>query len=302
MEMVNFRDVRNEEQKKQANELSASLKQDNQLLSLLQKNNISSKHLDTHPYKIQSWYKDFQACIRCGGLKNCKQKEEGYFDQLVDDGFLHIEKCPCKYMKEKMQERKHLNQFLVNDMPDHLTTVDFNKILLEKESGNYIEVFTESLNQYSRNQGVYLYGTLGGGKTYLAACAANGFAKQGKKVAFIHYPTFIQRMTSRVQTNEYMNEVEKLQYVYFLVIDEIGGEPVTQWNRDSILLPILNARYEKGLPTWFTSNESLESLEEHFRFNNKSKDEDVKAMRIMDRIQAMSKPLCLECENKRIYK
>lgn len=303
MDKFVFQDIRNDEQIKQANELSTTLKQDKTLNHLLNLNHISLEHLDSHPYKINSWYQQLQPCLACKGLDHCSQKETGYFGQLVDDGFLHIERCACKYMKEKIQTRKHLNQFLVNDMPEHLSTVNFNLIELNNEMnfGNYVDVFTECLNQYFRNQGVYLYGTLGAGKTYLAACAANGYAKQGKKVAFIHYPSFIQRVSSRIKTNEYMNEVEKLQYVYFLVIDEIGAESVTDWNRDSILLPILNARYEKGLPTWFTSNENLDSLENHFLMNNKSKVEEVKALRIMDRIQAMAKPIQLECQNRRNY-
>ncbi len=302
MEKAVFRDVRTEQQLHEVEQLSTSLKKDQTLLSLMEINRIPFEHLDTHPYKVLSWYKEYVNCLQCKGLEHCKQKETGYFNQLVDDGFLHIEKYACKYMRKKIQERKHLDQFLVNDMPESMIPVNIKHIDLDKEQEQYVAAYSECVDALEENKGIYLYGTLGAGKTYLGAGACNYYAKKGKKVAFIHYPTFIQRMNSRIQFKEYEVELQKLKYAYFLVIDEIGGETVTEWNRDSILLPLLNARYEKGLPTWFTSNEDLESLKTHFRFNNKSKEEKVKALRIMDRIQAMAKPVELASDNRRVYR
>ncbi len=302
MEKAIFHDVRSEQQLHEVEQLSASLKKDQTLLNLMNQYQIPLEHLDTHPYKVLSWYKECINCLSCKGLEFCKQKETGYLNQLVDDGFLHIEKYACKYMREKIKERKHLENFLVNDMPDNMVTNSMKKIDLDHEKEEYVSSFTECINALETNQGIYLYGTLGSGKTYLSAAACNQYAKKGKKVAFIHYPTFIQRMNARIQFKEYESELDKLKYAYFLVIDEIGGETVTEWNRDSILLPLLNARYEKGLPTWFTSNEDLKSLETHFRFNNKSKEEEVKALRIMDRIRAMAKPVELVSENRRMYR
>ncbi len=301
MEKAVFHDVRTEQQLHEVEQLSASLKQDQTLLELMGKYHIPLEHLDTHPYKVLSWYKEVINCLQCKGLVHCKQKETGYLNQLVDDGFLHVEKYACKYMREKIQARKYLDNFLVNDMPDKFVEVlKINQnIELDK---SYVNAATACTEAYSKNEGIYLYGTLGAGKTYISSCFCNNYAKQGKKVAFIHYPTFIQRMNSRIQFKEYEAELDKLKYAYFLVIDEIGGETVTEWNRDSILLPLLNARYEKGLPTWFTSNEDLDSLETHFRFNNKSKEEEVKALRIMDRIKAMAKPVELASENRRVYR
>ena len=302
MEKASFHDVRTEQQLHEVELLSASLKKDQTLLDLMKKYNIPLEHLDTHPYKVLSWYKEYVKCLQCKGLEHCKQKETGYFNQLVDDGFLHVEKYACKYMRQKMQARKHLDNFLVNDMPEKMVTVNIKDIDLNDEKEEYVASYIECVNALETNKGIYLYGTLGSGKTYLSAGACNQYAKQGKKVAFIHYPTFIQRMNSRIQFKEYEAELDKLKYAYFLVIDEIGGETVTEWNRDSILLPLLNARYEKGLPTWFTSNEDLASLKTHFQFNNKSKEEEVKSLRIMDRIKAMAKPVELASDNRRVYR
>ena len=186
-------------------------------------------------------------------------------------------------------------------MPDHLCSVSFSKIDLTKEKNEYVFAYSQALACFNDHVGVYLYGSMGVGKTYLCACACNAYARDQKKVAFIHYPSFVQRMASRVQAGEYKQELDILKFVPFLVIDEIGGEGVTEWNRDSILFPILNERYEKRLPTWFTSNEDLESLKNHFVVTNKGKQEKLKAMRIMERIRSMAKPIALVCENRRNY-
>lgn len=294
-----FRDLRSAEQQQDSQKLSSQLKQNPEIVQSLSHNQVPLSQLDTHPYMIQSWYQAYQNCIKCPGLHACKQKSKGYFDNLVDDGFLHLEKCACKYMKERIQERKHLNNFLVNDMPQKFETVDFEKIMIDHEKQGYIASMMECMQAANGGQGTYLYGNMGSGKTYLAACACNKFAKEGKKVAFIHYPTFTQRMVTQLQTGEYRNEIQKLMYAYFLVIDDIGAESVTEWNRDSILLPILNARYEKGLCTWFTSNEDFDSLAIHFRFNSKGKEEQIKSERIMERIRSMAKPVSFMGESRR---
>ena len=45
-----------------------------------------------------------------------------------------------------------------------------------------------------------------------------------------------------------------------LILDDIGGESITSWSRDDILLPLLNARIDQHLTTIFISEFSLEQL------------------------------------------
>ena len=90
-----------------------------------------------------------------------------------------------------------------------------------------------------------------------------------------------------------------MQYAEFAVIDDIGAENVTEWNRDSVLLPILNARYEANLPTWFTSNCDIASLRVHYSFS-RGKQEELKAARIIERITSMCTVAVLTGEDRRI--
>ena len=116
-----------------------------------------------------------------------------------------------KYMRQRLEERKHLDYFLINDMPDHLCSVSFSKIDLAKEKNEYVSAYSQALACFNDHVGVYLYGSMGVGKTYLCACACNAYARDKKKAAFIHYPSFVQRMASRVQAGEYKQELDILK-------------------------------------------------------------------------------------------
>ena len=83
------------------------------------------------------------------------------------------------------------------------------------------------------------------------------------------------------------------------MFDDIGAESVTSWLRDEILLPVFNQRMEQRRTTWFTSNESFVSLENHYMYNQKSEKEELKAVRIMERIKTLSKELKITGKNRR---
>ena len=158
----------------------------------------------------------------------------------------------------------------------------------------------EAIEASHHSEGLYLYGTLGSGKTYLAACACNEHASRGEKVAFIHYPAFTQRMASLLRTDEYRTELKRLMYADFIVIDDIGAESCTEFNRDTILMTLLNHRYEEGLATWFTSNCDLASLQQHFTFASKNREDVLKAERIIERIRHMCKVAALTGRDRRM--
>lgn len=301
MEKNTLKDVRTPKQLQDASDLANTLKNDRMIQKVFSINEIPLKELDSHPFTVKRWFDSYSPCVGCKGLDHCKQKINGYFDNLIYDGFLHTEKKACKYMLDKLQLSKHLDNYLINDLPKNLETVSFSKIDANNESNDYMKVVMEAAQLCHEGKGLYLFGNMGTGKSYLAACATNYYAKQGKKVAFIHYPTFVQRMTALISTGEYKKEIVKLRYASFLVIDDIGAESVTEWNRDMILLPLLNERYENQLTTWFTSNETLKTLEEHFNQTSKGKEEQTKSKRILERIRSMARPISLDGESRRIY-
>ena len=67
-----------------------------------------------------------------------------------------------------------------------------------------------------------------------------------------------------------------------------------------MLQTILQYRMEEKLPTFFTSNLTLEELESHLAIT-KSSDNKVKAGRIIQRIKFLSKEITMISANRREY-
>ena len=82
-----------------------------------------------------------------------------------------------------------------------------------------------------------------------------------------------------------------------LVLDEptAGLDPK---GRDEVLEPLLHYRMNENLPTFFTSNLTLEELEKHFVVSNTSIDM-INARRVIERIKKLSEPVLLVSKNIR---
>ena len=83
-----------------------------------------------------------------------------------------------------------------------------------------------------------------------------------------------------------------------LLLDDIGAENNSSWARDDVLGTILQYRMDNNLTTFFTSNFTIEELENVLAETNKERDE-IKARRIIERIKYLTTELTLISENKR---
>src|SRR5699024_4393739 len=73
-----------------------------------------------------------------------------------------------------------------------------------------------------------------------------------------------------------------------LMLDDIGAETFSAWFRDEVLGSILQYRMMERLPMFFTSNYTMEQLEEILASSTKGTVEKVKERRIMERIHQVS--------------
>lgn len=281
-------------------DLILKLLSDPAVVKKISSGDLSREVIFQQPYRIDHWLKEMQPCVGCKDLAFCKQQTKGYFKDLSYDGMLKITQSACKYQLQKIEEEKHLTYYVYDDLPEKMRLVSFPTVYLHNEEVSYQQLFGELLDACSDREGIYLHGNYGSGKTYLAACACNYWARNQVRVAFAYWPDFVLRMASLVKSSEHTLYIERLKHVPFLVIDDIGAESVTEWNRDQVLLPVLNARYEADLPTWFTSNKDYRELEEHFSVTSNGKEERDKAARILERIRVMTKSKTLTGKDRRI--
>lgn len=275
--------------------LIEALSQNQEILSLLNEKNIPLEEITLHPYRLNRYLETKSLCNKCLGLTYCKQKQKGFYESLAYHGILEDELVRCDYAQKKDQSEAHLKNYLVSDLGSDYNTVSFSNMKLEQESKTYISVLSSVMKAYQNHEGIYLYGNMGTGKTYLAACALNEASRNKHKVAFVQCSRLSERINNFYIDSQ--NEIDRLSYASFVVFDDIGAENVTEKYR-STLLGILDARMQNHLMTWFTSNEDHKTLLEHYVFSNKGEDR-YEAMRILERIQALSKPIELIADNRR---
>ncbi len=282
------------------NDLVNELKTNNILLRCLKANHIDESVIENNAWMLKEWLDEVKVCEACLSLESCKQKNKGYYPNLKNDELLNVVYQPCKKAREYNEKTKHLDNYLLNDLPKHMESISFSDIELVGEDRAYGEAYNKCVDASNDNKGLYIYGTMGSGKTYLAICAANEHARNGEKVAFIHYPSFCLKMANNAFSDESEDIINSAMRANFLVIDDIGAESVTEYNRDQILLPLLNHRYENNKCTWFTSNVDLDNLLKHFTTSSKGLEDEMKALRILERITHMAESILLATKDRRI--
>lgn len=243
-------------------------------------------------------------CKNCKNILECKNEVSGYVYYPERNGeIVEFSYRPCKYKIELDENNKYLDNIYYFDMPrdiknasmKSIDTLDKNRFPVIKWVNEFIKVYSEGIY----HKGLYLNGNFGCGKTYLISAMLNELAKKGKKVAIVYYPEFLRSLKeSFYDQDEYRKKFNYIKKVDLLLLDDIGADTVTDWSRDEVLGTILQYRMEEKLPTFFTSNLTIEELEQHLSTTNKEVDV-VKARRIIERIKQLTDNLVMISENKR---
>lgn len=141
---------------------------------------------------------------------------------------------------------------------------------------NYVNKFTEFRQE---GKGLLLYGTVGTGKSFMAACVANALIDKG----YTAYMTNFSRLTNKIQgmfdgRQEYIDSLNRYS---LLIIDDLGAERKSEYMVEQVF-NIIDARYRSGLPFIVTSNLTWQEI---------SKPQEVNYSRIYDRILERCVPI-----------
>lgn len=126
----------------------------------------------------------------------------------------------------------------------------------------YCEAYNEC---FKKGYGIYFYGACGVGKTHLMACMINDLNKKNMPCILTNFFE-ISKMIREAYENKQSdnNIISKLSTIPFLFIDDLGTESVQKNGQDAwlqdIVYDILNKRYNKNLPTIFSSNLTFDDL------------------------------------------
>lgn len=282
-------------------ELLEALK-DLKFKELVEQLSLPYETLCKYTSSLEECTEEFHHCHHCKGLLDCKNKIMGYaYLPHLQNENLSFEYQACRYQRKKQKEESHLQYITCIHIPKQVRQANMKSLYMDDENRfDAIKGVTEFMKSYPKvTKGIYLYGSFGGGKTYLISAMLNELAKKKIKSTIIFWPEFLRDLKNVMnERDEFKRKLDSMMKTPILLIDDIGSEIVTAWGRDEIFCPLLQYRMQEELPTFFTSNLDLKALEQHFSMT-KDGVECIKARRILERIKQMTIPIEMISQNLR---
>ena len=231
-------------------------------------------------------------CKKCKGLEFCKNKICG-IKPVFDGENISYEACQYKVIEDNKLnvDTTFASNYIKNArLSDFATT----NVVREKVYDYATKVLT---SKKLASTGLYIYGNFGTGKTYFLSALANEFAQKGIKTILVFMPDLSRNLKNSMAENLLESRVELLKNVDVLMLDDLGGEMVSNWLRDEIIAPVIQYRLMNDKPIYISSNLDYNLLRDHFA-STKGEVDNIKSNRILERIKKMTKCLIMEEEYK----
>lgn len=227
---------------------------------------------------------------------------DGYKPKLNTSPYVEIVYVPTEEKINAEIQREMQKNLAIFNSDIYLQEADFKDFeILNDERKKVKELALEFINDYSKTnyvKGLYLYGGYKTGKTYALSMIARELAKNNINVLLVFMPDLVRNVKQGISDGDLEEKINVLKQSEVLMLDDIGGENISAWFRDEILLPILQYRLAAKLPTFFSSNLEYNKLVEALVFSKDSYDY-VKAVRVIQRIKDLATYVKLDEE---IYK
>lgn len=178
--------------------------------------------------------------------------------------------CTCKCRREEIAKaeaesrrrdfEKKVKRLRQAGFPDD----EMQEWTFDKDDGAN-EHITSVARKYAENfekmrdsgKGLLLYGTVGTGKTFAAACIANALIDRG-------FPCLVTNFSRLINTISGINDgkqkyIDALNDFTLLVLDDLASEADTEF-RNEIVFNVIDSRYRAGLPFIITTNLTAQEL------------------------------------------
>ena len=234
-------------------------------------------------------------CGKCGSRKQLRVK---FGDKT------HVVRCVCKCESKELEEKKRqeeyeeqmrrINRLKEASMMDKkYREVTFDKYEVREENKKVFEMAKKYAdrfqNMYKKNQGLLLYGPVGTGKSFTAACIGNYLLDNAKPVIMTSFVKILQDIWEKDREAEY---ITILNSASLLIVDDLGTERETDYALEKVY-NIIDSRVRANKPMIITSNLELNDMMEC---------EDIRKKRIYDRILECCYPMYVGGKSFRMMK
>lgn len=234
-------------------------------------------------------------CGKCGSRKQLRVK---FGDKT------HVVRCVCKCESKELEEKKRqeeyeeqmrrINRLKEASMMDKkYREVTFDKYEVREENKKVFEMAKKYADRfqdmYKKNQGLLLYGPVGTGKSFTAACIGNYLLDNAKPVIMTSFVKILQDIWENDREAEY---ITILNSASLLIVDDLGTERETDYALEKVY-NIIDSRVRSNKPMIITSNLELNDMMEC---------EDIRKKRIYDRILECCYPMYVGGKSFRMMK
>lgn len=234
-------------------------------------------------------------CGACGELRQKWLKpEDTKYDGLVKEEGCVLVPTSCRCDKERQAEEERLKKAQedmeaiqrlrkMSLMDEKFVSSKFESFQTNKyneKNLRFCKRFADAFDEMiAKNQGLLMWGNVGTGKSFAAACIANQLL--GQKVPVVM--TSLVKLLEAIQPNpESETEIiAKLNRAKLVIFDDLGAERSTDYALEKVY-NIIDSRYRKNLPMILTTNLTLEEMQQ---------ESDMRYRRIYDRIFEVCYPM-----------
>lgn len=225
------------------------------------------------------------------GLIYCGKCHTPVQCRITFEGRERIMPCICKYQKEERerqeQRMKEEEQLLyvrrlkaTGIQERHLQDWTFASAT-DTPSVQMAKRYAENWKKVkAENLGLLLWGDVGTGKSFLAACIANALLEKGVPVLMTNFSKILNQMGAMYSDERY-RYIASFNRFSLLIIDDLGIERNTEYALEQVYA-VVDERYKAGLPLIITTNLTISQLRNP---------EDVAHARIYSRILEMCTPV-----------
>lgn len=225
-------------------------------------------------------YRGDDGLIRCGV---CGERKQLKINIL---GYSRIVPCICQCRADELEEKRKRDEYeermhTVNRLKDasmmasKFRDASFSKYKVRPENRNQVKLAWNYVKRFhemkEKNQGLLLYGPVGTGKSYTAACIANALMEQSVTVVMTSFVKILQDIQS---VGNEANYIQILNSASLLIIDDLGAERNTDYALEKVY-NIIDSRSRTDKPMILTTNLELPEMLECT---------DIRYKRVYDRI------------------
>lgn len=246
---------------------------------------IAQSFREVHPLKPEDFL-DNEGFVCCG---NCKDRKELLINVLGETRKVprlcacervELNRAKARAEEEERKRKIERNRKLAFPDPEMMNLTfgndDGSNPKLTRIAKNYCNNFDKMLDD---GKGLLLYGEVGTGKTFIAACIANTLINWGYKCLVTNFARLVNTIQGlRDDKQEY---IDSLSEFHLLVIDDLAAERDTEYMQE-IVTNIIDARYRSRRPLIVTTNLTAAELKDP---------SEVRKQRIYSRLFEMCVPV-----------